>query len=68
MFLDDLANVKNYCNDIVCYYSDNDPYVSYEAEKSFADTIADKQFIIKDGGHLNAESGYTEFEEILKEI
>ena len=68
MFLDNLAGVKNYCDDIVCYYSDNDPYVNYEAEKSFADTIANKQFVIKDGGHLNAESGYTKFKEILKEI
>ena len=65
-YKDDLGDVKNYCNDIICYYSKNDPYVKYECEKEFADTITDKQIIIDNGGHLNAESGYTEFSELLK--
>ena len=30
-------------------------------EKSFADTVSNKQYIISDGGHINAESGYLEF-------
>ena len=38
----------------------------YEAEKEFADTIATKQIVIEDGEHLNSESGYTEFNELLK--
>lgn len=66
MYFDNLSDVKNYCDDIVCYYTENDPYVKYEKEKEFADTIATKQIVIKDGGHLNSESGYTEFEELLK--
>jgi len=32
------------------------------------DIISNEQHIIKNGGHINAESGYTEFEEILKYI
>ncbi len=66
MYLDNLKEVKEYCNDIICYYSKHDPYVKYDVEKEFADTIADEQIIIEDGGHLNSESGYTEFEELLK--
>ena len=66
MYLDNLAEIKKYCDDIVCYYSKNDPYVKYETEKEFADTIANKQVIIDDGGHLNSESGYTEFPELLE--
>ena len=66
MFLDNLEDIKNYCDDIICFYSDNDPYVKYDIEKSFADTISNEQYIIKNGGHINAESGYTKFEEILK--
>lgn len=66
MYLDNLSDIKNYCDDIVCYYSDNDPYVKYENEKEFADTITDNQVLIKGGGHLNTESGYTEFDELLK--
>ena len=34
--------------------------------REFADTIATKQIVIDNGGHLNSESGYTEFEELLK--
>ena len=68
MYFDTLEDIKNYCDDIVCFYSDNDPYVKYEVEKSFADTISNKQYLIPNGGHINAETGYTKFEEILKEL
>jgi len=44
----------------------NDPYVKFEVEKSFADSISNEQYVIKNGGHINAESGYTKFEEVLK--
>ncbi len=66
MFLDNLHDIKNYCDDIICYYSENDPYVKYDVEREFANTITNNQVVIKDGGHLNSESGYTEFEELLK--
>ena len=68
MFIDNLSDIKNYCNDIVCYYSDNDPYVKFEVEKDFADTISNRQYIVKNAGHINSESGYTEFADILKEV
>ena len=68
MFIANFDDVKKYCEDIVCYYSDNDPYVKYDVEKEFADKLTDKQYVIKNGGHINAETGYTKFEEILKEI
>lgn len=66
MYFDNLSDVRKYCSDIVCFYTDNDPYVKYDAEKDFADTITDKQIVISGGGHLNAESGYTEFGDLLK--
>ena len=68
MYLDNLADVKKYCDDIACFYSDNDPYVPYDTEKQFADTIASKQAVIKNGGHINSESGFDRFEEILSYI
>ena len=34
---ENFEDIKEYCNDIICYYSDNDPYVKFEVEKSFAD-------------------------------
>lgn len=66
MFIENFEDIKEYCNNIICYYSDNDPYVKFEVEKSFADTVSNEQYVIKNGGHINAESGYTEFEEILR--
>lgn len=66
MYFNNLIDVKNYCGDIICYYSKNDPYVKYEVEKEFANTVADKEIVIDDGGHLNSESGYTEFKDLLE--
>lgn len=68
MYFENLEEVKDYCNDIICMYSDNDPYVKYEAEKEFADSITENQIVFSGGGHLNSESGYTEFKELLKYI
>lgn len=68
MYFDNLIDIKKYCNEIVCFYSENDPYVKYEKEKEFADTIADEQIVISDGGHLNSESDYIEFKELLRFI
>lgn len=68
MFLDNYTDVKKYCNNIICYYSDNDPYVKYDIEKEFANGIANKQYIVESGGHINSESGYTEFSDILKSL
>ena len=66
MYFNNLIDVKKYCSDIICYYSKNDPYVKYDVEKEFADIVADKVIVIDDGGHLNSESGYTEFKDLLE--
>ena len=68
MYFENLKDVKGLAKEIICFYSKNDPYVKYEAEKEFADTIATKQIVIDDGGHLNSESGYTEFKELLEYV
>lgn len=57
--------VKQYANEIICFYSDNDPYVRFEVEKQFADTVATEQVLIPNGGHINSESGYDTFEGIV---
>jgi len=64
MFLEDVSKIKSYCDDIICIYSDNDPYVHFDAEKDFADNVATKQIIIKNGGHLNKSSGFEEFPQL----
>lgn len=67
MFLEGIDKIKEYCDDIVCFYSDNDPYVKFQAEKDFADKVSHRQIMIKNGGHLNRASGYDKFHE-LKEF
>ena len=65
MYFDNLEDVKQYTNEIICFYSDNDPYVKYEVEKDFADKIATEQVLIPNAGHINSESGYDTFEDIV---
>ena len=65
MYLNNIEEIRNYVKDIVCFYSDNDPYVKYEVEKDFANKIATEQILIPNAGHINSESGYDTFEEIV---
>ena len=65
MYFDNLEDVKQYANEIICFYSDNDPYVKYEVEKDFANKIATEQILIPNAGHINSESGYDTFEDIV---
>lgn len=65
MYIDNLEDVKMYANEIICFYSDNDPYVRYEVEKEFVDTISTEQILIPNAGHINSESGYDTFEDIV---
>lgn len=51
--------------EIICFYSDNDPYVKYEVEKDFADKNAPEQILIPNAGHINSESRYDTFEDIV---
>ena len=67
-FMEDISSIKNLADDIVCFYSDNDPYVKYEVLKEFVDNISTKNVEITGGGHLNSEAGYNSFEELLEEI
>lgn len=68
MFLDNLGRIKEFCDDIVCFYSDNDPYVDFAAEKEFADSVSNRQYVVRGGGHINSESGFDKFGDILGEI
>lgn len=65
MYFDNLQDVKQFADEIICFYSNNDPYVKYEVEKDFADKIATEQILIPNAGHINSESGYDTFEDIV---
>lgn len=63
---EEIINIKNYANKIICIYGDNDPYIPQEVFHNFAKSIDAQEIIIKGGGHLNSAAGYTTFEELLK--
>ncbi len=65
MYFENLDEVKKYTNEIICFYSNNDPYVKFEAEKDFADKLGAKHLLLPDAGHINSESGYDTFEDIV---
>ena len=58
------ASVKN----VICLNGDNDPYVPFHQGKEIADSLGAENLIVKGGGHLNAEFGYTVFPELLREL
>lgn len=48
-------------------YGNDDPYVPQVELEYLADKLGVKSIIIKGGGHLNTESGYTKFPRLLTE-
>ncbi len=65
MYTDGIESVKNYAKDIICFYSNNDPYVKYEAELHFANKVATEKILVPNAGHINSESGYDTFEDVV---
>lgn len=63
-----LKNIKQYTDEIISFYSDNDPVIPMEVAEKFADEIFSKKILIKNAWHFNEKYSFTEFEEILKYI
>ena len=56
-----LQKVTKFVKFFHCIYSDNDPYVQIENLMNFAKATNAKVHEIEGAGHLNSESGYSEF-------
>lgn len=65
LFTDDVSNFKNLCCERICLYSDNDPYISIDALKDFANSIEAKHIFIPNKGHFNLETGIDTLPEII---
>lgn len=65
MFVDDVSNFIDLCDERICIYSNNDPYIKIEELKNFANSIKVKQIVFENAGHFNEKAGYTKFEYIL---
>ena len=60
--------IRTNSNNFICMSGDKDPYVPIEQGKEIADQLRVEHIIIKGGGHLNSEFGFTSFPRILDEL
>lgn len=60
--------IKKRANSFYIYRANNDPYVPEEKGKLLANKLKVTETIIDQGGHLNSESGYTQFPLLLKDL
>ncbi len=65
---EELKIVKQYANEIICIYENDDPYIPQNVLHDFSVLLDAKEIVINNGGHLNEQAGYTTFDEILKVI
>jgi len=61
----DWEKIRKNAGEIIILHGDNDPYVPMAAAQRLADGLQTEIKIILNGGHLNAESGYTQFPELM---
>lgn len=64
----DWNKIRNNCKQFYVLSSDNDPYVPPENGQELAKNLKTEITIIPNGGHLNAEFGYTKFDLLLEKI
>lgn len=64
----DWDKIRGKAKKFVVYHSDNDPYVSLANGKQLAEKLGVELTFVPNAGHLNTESGYTQFAQILEAI
>lgn len=64
----DMSVVRSLIQEAYVYYGDDDPYVPQATLSSLAQGLGVSPRIIKAGGHLNTDSGYTSFPDLLDTI
>ena len=58
--------IKKNAGKIDIFHGDNDPYIPLKYAEKISAKLEVSMQIIKNGGHLNSESNYTKFPELLK--
>lgn len=61
----DWQKIKESCDNITVLHGDNDPYVPLAQAETIAKNLYAPLHVIKDGGHLNEEAGYTDFPALI---
>lgn len=60
-----LSSFSSFCRDRICFYSDDDPYISRLELTKFCESISAIEVFIPHAGHFNEKSGYLEFRDIF---
>ncbi|MCB0337013.1 MAG: alpha/beta hydrolase, partial [Bdellovibrionales bacterium] len=60
--------IRKFAGEVFVYHATNDPYVPIEQAYEIGKGLGVQVKEIQNGGHLNAEFGYTQFEELLCDI
>lgn len=60
--------IKNNATEFILYHGDNDPYVPVSEAEELEEKLDAELNIIPNGGHINEESGFIIFEELLERI
>lgn len=64
----DWEKIKKGAEHFSVYHSDNDPYISLGNGQKLAKELGVDLTFIPNAGHLNAESGYLRFDQLLEDI
>ena len=65
MYTDEIKKFINLCDERICIYSKDDPYIKIEALQDFSNSIKAKTIVYDHAGHFNEKSGYLKFEDLL---
>ena len=60
--------IKQTAGPVKVYQGDNDPYVPVSMAEEVAKNLGVKLDLIKDGGHLNSESGFDTFPQLWQDL
>lgn len=63
-----MAKVKSLISKVVIVYGDNDPYVLQDMHQKLSANLDVKPLVIKSGGHLNTDAGFSAFPLLLNII
>lgn len=64
----DWAKVRQNGSRFICFAGSNDPYVPTAIARDFADKLNAEYVVIENGGHLNSDSGFATFPQLLETI
>ena len=65
MYTDKIQEFIPLCNERICIYSKDDPYIKLPVLQDFAKSIKAKEVVYNNAGHFNEKAGYTKFEDIF---